>query len=224
MKIKFLLFTVVACVIAFTSCKKDDPSSSPEPMPTPVPTASKQLRKITKTEANIVTVYNLTYNAANKLLSYKTADNSEYLAFSYDTEGNLTGIEQKDTSFKNIYNYTYQNNIPVTGTFKSWQIEAGEIGDLIEDDQLTYTVSNNKVTNIRLDMLQAGSSADLALSYTGENLTRVASEGLFSYTADFSFGTHPSAFPKVSNYVLDQEQQAIFQKIYSTAMTMTGMC
>lgn len=201
MKIKFLLAIGMGALIAFNSCKKDHSTTTTPGGPT---THSKQLKKVTVTESGTTTVYNLSYDAANRLLSYKNPDNSQYVLFSYDAQGNLTGIEQKDDEFKNIYSYTYQDNIPATGLFKSWQLAAGQPDELIEDDHLTYTVSNNKVTGIRLDMLQTGSTVDLQLTYTANNLTRVVSTGQIEYTADFSFGTHRSAFPKVSDYVLDQ--------------------
>lgn len=198
MKIKFLMAAAVVTVVAFTSCKKDD-------APTPTPAATKKLKKLTKVEAGITTVFNLSYDATGKLTSYKTADNSEYVLFTYDATGNLTGIEEKEAGFKNFYNYTYQNNKPVSGTFKSWELVAGQADELIEDDVLTYTVANNQVTNINLEMLQAGEETDLALSYAGGNLTKVVSNSAqFPYTATFGFGTHRSAFPKVSNWVLDQ--------------------
>lgn len=205
MKLRFLFSTIIACAIAFTSCKKDEPAPGTSPNPSPVPQPqTKRLKKVTETEGTNVTVYNLTYDAPGRLVSYKNADNSKYVVFTYDAQGNLTSVEEQEEDFKNIYNYAYQNNIPVSGTLKSWTIVNGQPDELIEDDQLTYTVSNGKVTNIRLEMLQSGNIADLQLTYTGDNLTKVESGGGTPYTALFGFGSHRSAFPKVSSYVLDQ--------------------
>jgi len=198
MKIKFLLAAAVAYAVALTSCKKDDPSPS-------VPnTQSKKLKRLTKTEGGSTKVYDLTYDASNRVVSYKTANNSDHILFSYDNQGNLTGIEEKEDEFRNIYTYTYQNNKPVSGTFKSWKVVPGQADELIEDDQLTYTVVNNQVSRIHLEMLQTAEESDLQLTYSNNNLVKVVSEGGLSYTADFSFGTKRSAFPKVTNYVLDQ--------------------
>jgi YD repeat-containing protein len=202
MKFKFLLAATIAALLALASCKKDDTATPDSPANTPPP--SKKLKKVTMTEDGITTIYNLAYDGANRLLSYKTADNAEYVLFSYDAQGNLTGIEEKEEEFKNIYTYSYENNAPATGVFKSWRVIAGQADELIEDDRLTYTVNSNKVTGISLEMLQAGAQVDLQLTYTGGNLTKVISTGAVPYTADFSFGTQHSAFPKVSNYVLDQ--------------------
>jgi YD repeat-containing protein len=200
MKIKFLLGAAVVSLLAFNSCKKDDktnPSNGNQG-------SSKKLKKVTKTAGAVVTVYNLAYDGSNHLLSYRSSDNSEYVLFSYDAQGNLTGIEQKEEEFKNSYSYTYQGNLPASGIFKSWRQVAGQPDELVEDDRLTYTVSNNKVTKMKLEMLQTSSEVNLQLTYAGANLVKVTSDGPFSYTADFNFGTHRSAFPKVSNYVLDQ--------------------
>lgn len=199
MKLRFLFSLAVASIIALSSCEKDDPATTASGNPP----AAKRLKKVTSTEAGVTTVYNLTYDN-NKLVSYKTADNSKYVNFSYDAQGNLSGIEDQEEDFKNIYAYTYLNNIPTSGTLKSWQLVSGQPAQLIEDDSLTYTVVNNQVTAIRLDMLQTGDVANLQLTYTNANLTKVVSDGPTGYTADFSFGTHRSAFPKVSKFVLDQ--------------------
>lgn len=203
MKKRFLLATAVAAILAFSSCKKDDPGTpSPEN-----PATSKQLKKITKTENGTVTVYNLTYDAFNRLLSYKSTDNSESIQFTYDAAGNLTGIEQReDNEFKNIYTYTYLNNVPVSGTFKSWELTAGEPDAMIEDDKLTYTIANNQVSKIKLEMLQdGGSESNLLLTYSNGNLTNVTTEGVNIFTANFTFGNKKAVFPKVTNWVLDQE-------------------
>ena len=201
MKQRLLLATGVAVLLIFSSCKKDKPGT---PEPTNPGTITKQLKKVTKTEAGIVTVYNLTYDAAKKLTAYKSADNSESILFTYDAAGNLTGIEQKDHEFKNIYAYTYANNVPVSGTFKSWELTAGEPDVLIEDDKLTYTVTNNQVSKINLEMLQDDAELDLLMTYTNGNLTKIATDGAATYTANFTFGTKKAVYPKVTPYVLDQ--------------------
>lgn len=187
-------------MLFFSSCKKDKPGT-PDPIPNP-PATTKQLKKITKTDAGITTVYSLTYDAAKRLTSYKSADNSESILFTYDAAGNLTGIDQKDHEFKNKYVYTYANNIPVSGTFKSWQVAAGQPDQLIEDDKLTYTITNNQVSKIKLEMEDV--ELNLLLTYTNGNLTKVTTEGAALYTANFTYGTKKAAYPKVTPWILDQ--------------------
>jgi len=200
MKQKFLLATGVAAMLFFSSCKKDKPGT-PDPTPNP-PATTKQLKKITKTDAGVTTVYTLTYDAAKRLTSYKSADNSESILFTYDGAGNLTGIDQKDHEFKNKYVYTYANNVPVSGTFKSWQVAAGQPDQLIEDDKLTYTVTNNQVSKIKLEM--ADVELNLLMTYTNGNLTNISTEGAALYSANFTYGTKKPAYPKVTPWVLDQ--------------------
>ena len=74
--------------------------------------------------------------------------------------------------------YTYSNNVPVSATFKSWQMTAGEPDDLIEDDVLTYTVSGGQVTKIHLEMTQAGESEDFNLTYTNGNDHLISAFGM----------------------------------------------
>lgn len=197
MKTKILFASAVFASLAFSSCKKDDP----DPAPTPV--VEKKLKKITKTENGTVTVYNLSYDAAGKLLSYKSTDNKEFILFSYDAAGNLTGLEQQDHDFKNSYAYTYVNNVPVSATFKSWDISGGLPGTLIEDDVLAYTVANNQVEKIKLTV-QGGAVTTFNFTYTNGNLTRVNNDGVIPIISEFTYGTKKPMYPRVTNWVLDQ--------------------
>ena len=162
------------------------------------------MKKITKTENGETTLYNFTYDASKRLTSYKSTDNLEQVLFTYDGGGNIIKVEETEEDFRNIYTYTYNNGVPVSGTFKSWQKHAGEPDELIEDDILTYTLENDQVTNIHLNMTQYGEEVDFKLSYANGNLTRVESSGLYPFTASFAYGNKKAAFPKLSKYVLDQ--------------------
>lgn len=198
MKHLSLIATIAVALLSFASCKKD--SSDPVPG-----NSGKKLVKVIETEDGQVTTYNLTYNNDNRLTSVKSTDDSKSTIFTYDNAGNLTGIEQReDNDFKNVYTYTYQNNIPVSGTFKSWQLTAGEPDALIEDDKLTYVVTGNQVSNIKVDMLQGESSLNFSVTYADGNPKSIVSDGPYKYSANFSYGTHKPVFPQVTNWVLDQ--------------------
>lgn len=186
--------------LIFTSCKKDDSVQTD----TGNGNTSKLLKKITKTQNGETTVYNFTYDANKRLTTYKSTDGSEQLVFTYDGAGNISKVEETEDNFKNIYTYTYNNNVPVSGTFKSWQKHAGEPDELIEDDLLTYTLQNDQVTKIHLNMTQYGEEVDFSLSYTNGNLSKVESTGGYSFTATFTYGNKKAPFPKLSKYVLDQ--------------------
>ena len=196
---KFIWIAGAMAALSFTSCKKDDSTETGGGG-----TTTKLLKKITTTENGETTVYTLTYDANKRLASMTSADNQESTLLSYDAAGNLIKVEEKEDNFKNIYVYTYSNNVPVSATFKSWQQTAGEPDDLIEDDVLTYTVSGGQVTKIHLEMTQAGESEDFNLTYTNGNLTKVEAATPGLYTATFGYGSKKPIFPQISKYVLDQ--------------------
>src|SRR5688572_5308284 len=190
------LFLVALMALAFASCKKDESTTDPV-------TASKRLKKITKTESGNTTVYNLLYDGAKRLTSIKSTDDSEVILLSYDAAGNLVKIEETEDMFHNIYNYTYANGVPVSATFKSWQKQAGQPDELIEDDVLTYTVASGNVTGIHMEMAD-GTEMDFALSYANGNLAKVNTVGNDFYSATFTWGSKKSPYPPMSKYVLDQ--------------------
>jgi hypothetical protein len=198
---KIVFMTAAFAALMLTACKKEKSEQQPGTPGTP---SAKVLKKITKTENGHTTVYNLTYDAS-RLMTIKSADNTEFTNFTYDGSGNVLKVEETEYEFKNIYTYTYNNGLPVSGTFKSWQRHAGEPDELIEDNILGYTITNNQVSKMHLNMTQADEQMDFNLTYTNGNLTKVVSDGgMFPYTATFTYGTKKAAFPKVYKYVLDQ--------------------
>ncbi|MFT3826249.1 MAG: hypothetical protein QM731_20160 [Chitinophagaceae bacterium] len=197
MKKLFLAAGMIA-TLTIASCKKDKADDSP------VNNDSRLLSKVTSTEGGQTSTYTLSYDANKHLTSIRSSDDVEVTSFTYDANGNLTRVEDVDDNFKNIYTYTYTNNVPVSGTFKSLKKHAGEPEELIEDDRLTYTVTNNQVTKIHLDMNLAETEADFTLAYANGNLSKVTMDGTDMYTAEFTFGTKRSPYPQLSKYVLDQ--------------------
>jgi YD repeat-containing protein len=197
---KKIFLPAAACVLlAFTSCKKDKETTPGNGTP------AKLLTKLAKTENNKTTVFNLLYDGNKRLTSYKSADNQVGIIFTYDANGNVTKVEDTEDDFKNIYTYTYNNGVPVSGTFKCWQKTAGEPDELIENDQLTYTVTNNQVSKIHIAFALSADAADFTLTYgTNGNLVKAVSTGITGYTASFGYGTKKPVFPIVSKYILDQ--------------------
>lgn len=204
MKKVFVLAGLLSALV-FTSCKKDKDDNGGNNGGDGNP-ATKLVKKMTETENGVSTVYNFTYNDAKKITRFAAADGSKYVNFTYDAAGNLTKVESVEDDFKNVYSYTYNNNIPVSGTLKTWEMNGGQAGDLIEDDELTYTVENGQVTKIKLFMKQSDMEVNMNLSYTNGNLTKIESapNSLYSYKANFTFGTKKSPFLQLSKYVLDQ--------------------
>ena len=193
---QLFMMAVAFIALTFTSCKKEDSTTNPG-------TASKLLKKLTKTENGEVTVYNFTYDASKRLTSIKSPDESEVTLLSYDAAGNLVKIDETEAEFHNIYSYTYANGLPVSATFKSWQKQAGGPDQLIEDDVLTYSVTGDKVTGIEMEMSD-GSQMDFALTYTNGNLTKVNTVGSDFYSALITWGVKKSPYPPAAKFVLDQ--------------------
>jgi YD repeat-containing protein len=196
---KLVLLTGMLAALGFSACKKENSRQTPGGGST-----AKRLKKITKTENNETIGYNFIYDGNQRLTAIRSADNKEETLFSYDAAGNLTGVQETEADFKNRYTYTYQNSIPVSGTFKSWELTAGEPDGLVEDDVLTYTVSGGQVSKIHLDRTLEGEEMDFNLSYTNGNLTKAESVGAEVYKAVFTYGNKKPLFPTLSKYVLDQ--------------------
>ncbi|GAB4093453.1 hypothetical protein [Flaviaesturariibacter terrae] len=186
--------------LSLTACKKKDSNSNPGTGGS----TTMYLKKLTETENGVSKVYNFTYDSQHRLLQFKTTDNSETTVFSYDAAGNLVTVDESETEFHNIYSYTYSNGKPVSGTFKSWKHIPGQPDELYEDDQLTYTVTANRVTGMHLEMLLDADSDDFTFSYDANGEVTQVSDNAGMYKASFTYGNHKTAFPSISAWVLDQ--------------------
>jgi YD repeat-containing protein len=220
MKKIFVLAGLLSALV-FTSCKKDKDSNDDNNNGGGNNPTTKLVKKMTETENGVNTVYNFTYNDAKKLTRFASADGKEYVNFTYDAAGNLTKVESVEDDFKNVYTYTYNNNVPVTGALKTWEVVNGQAGDLIEDDELTYTVENGQVSKIKLYMKQSDLEVNMNLTYTNGNLTKIESapNSTYTYKATFTFGSKKSPFPQLSKYVLDQ---AGFSLMFSSKNELTS--
>jgi YD repeat-containing protein len=207
---KQLLMLALAAV-SLASCKKDKIDNNSDPGgtdPDPVPT-TKLLKKVTQTTNGNSTVYNFLYNGNKQLTSVKTADNSDVTNFTYDDDGNVTKVESRDEIFHNIYEYVYENGVPVRGTFKSYLLENGA-ETLSEDDVIHYTVEEGRVTKINMDMNMQQQEMNFILTYNSSgNVTKIQTDGSDVYTAEFTYGTKKPVFPKVFKFVLDQAGYAV---------------
>jgi YD repeat-containing protein len=219
---KILLVAGIAIGFTFLSCKKD---KAQQPGPGNGG-ATKRLKKTTETENGQTTIYNWAYDANKRLIAIKSTNEIESTLFTYDGDGNLIKIEETESEFKNIYTYSYNNGVPVSGAFKSWHKQNGEADELIEDDLLTYTMANNQVAKIHLDMTLALEEADFIFTYNNGNLVKIESEGVTGYTASFTFGNKKPVFPLISKYVLDQAgfslQFAASHELLSAAFDFPG--
>jgi YD repeat-containing protein len=201
---KLILGAFIA--LTFAACKKEkDPTPAPGPGPGPDPgTPAKLLKRITKTENGQTTLYTLNYDDNKRLVSYTSNDQSEGLQFTYDNSGNVVKMEEQHDQVHNIYTYTYNNGVPVSGNFKSYIVHGSEQEELDENDDLTYTVQNGRVTKILMKMNLQQQEIPFVLTYTDGNVTRIQTEGSTAYAANFTYGNKKSGIPQVYKYVLDQ--------------------
>ncbi|RYY87791.1 MAG: hypothetical protein EOO15_10855 [Chitinophagaceae bacterium] len=199
MKRTIIAATALAA-LSLTACKKKDTETTPG---NTQPTVA-YLKKLTETQNGTSKVFTFTYDNQHRLLNFKTANNSEGTVFTYDATGNLTSVDEKEEDFHNLYTYTYASGKPVSATFKSWVRSNGQDGALFEDDALTYTVTGNRVTGMHLEMLQDNDEMDFTLTYDANGEVTEIKDGNNIYKANFTWGTHKSAMPAVTSWVLDQ--------------------
>lgn len=197
------LFALLALCMA--SCKKDKINNDDDNgggTPPPPPTA-KVLKKQTQVTNGVSTVYNFIYNDNKQLTSIKTSDNTDVTNFTYDGSGNVTKVESNDGEAHNVYVFEYENGIPARGSYKSFSINNGA-EELTEDDVIHYTVENNKVTKINMDMNVQQQEVNFVLTYDNNgNVTEIKTDGSDIYKATFTYGNKKPIFPKAFKFVVD---------------------
>jgi YD repeat-containing protein len=202
MKRHFLVALIA--VSSLVACKKEN-NETRNPSN---PHSSKILKRIVETKDGQTTTYNFSYDASKRLSSVSSADNSEVTSFTYANDGNVTKIENKEGNERNLFEIAYNNGIPVSGTYKTFQ-KNGANETLTEQYGLQYTVENALVTKIKMIIPadpandDEGYELDYTLSYTSGNLTKVETGGLFAYAATFTYGNKKPAFPVMFKYALD---------------------
>ncbi|HTM93461.1 MAG TPA: hypothetical protein VL095_13655 [Flavisolibacter sp.] len=204
MKRHFLVALVA--LSSLVACKKEkgkDDTNTPGN-----PGTSKILKRMVQTKDGQTTTYNISYDANKRLSSVSSTDNSEVTSFTYANDGNVTKIENKEGNERDVFEITYNNGIPVSGTYKTFE-KNGANETIVDQYSLQYTVENALVTKIKMiipadpENDEDGYELDYTLSYTGGNLTKVETGGWFGYTVSFTYGNKKPMFPAIFKYVLD---------------------
>lgn len=202
---KYFLFTLIT-LTALVACKKEKGTENPGGSN---PGSSKVLKRIVETKAGQTTTYNFSYDANKRLTSVASTDNSEAMSFTYAGDGNVTKIENKEGDVRNVFEISYSNGVPVTGSYKSFEKNGTANETVTEQYTLAYTVENAQVTKIKMivpadpDNDEEGYELDYNLSYNNGNLSKVETAGQFQFVASFTYGNKKSAFPSIFKYVLD---------------------
>ncbi|RYZ23277.1 MAG: hypothetical protein EOO16_05555 [Chitinophagaceae bacterium] len=160
------------------------------------------LDKIVETTNGTSTVINFEYDLRNGLTSYASEDNRRVAHFDYD-EGRLYLVEEMDGRFQVQYFYEFNNGKPVSAQYKRWRLDTLN-GLLVDDETFTYTLQGDQVTGIRVRNVANGAQQEYSLSYDDRGeLTAIRSVGSNNYEAQFVHGSHRSAYPFITRWVLD---------------------
>jgi YD repeat-containing protein len=200
---KHLVLVLFTALVAIVGCKKDDDKPGNNGGGN-----AKLVKRIIETENGETTTYDVTYDGNKRITSYKKSDNSESTNFTYDGAGNVTKIENKEVDAKNVFEFTYNNGTPVSGVFKSWEMNGTQQGDLLVTYSLDYTVSNGLVTKMKMTMEDPDEEDPIEityeLAYNNGNLASIKTLGSNAFTASFTYGNKKPVFPSTFKYVLDQ--------------------
>lgn len=178
---KKLLLLFVTLIAVVSACKDKDKTTPGNVI--------KYLKKVTAVDAGETKVYQLTYNAQNRLTSFTTEDGSEKRNLVYNDKGLLTKITLEQEGDVDVYEITYSDaGIPTTGSHKIYME-----GALARTEAYEYTVVNGKVTVIRAH--SQDSETFYRFTYAGANLTKVTTEGdAGGLEISFTFGNKKSPY------------------------------
>ena len=204
---KSFLIVVAAALTSLVACKKDkDKSDNPS---NPGNGSSKVVKRIVETENGVNTTITFTYDASKRLTSMRSSDNAELTSFTYDNNGNLTKLENKEDDTKITFEFTYNNGVPVSGKFKSFEVN-GATETLEEAYDLAYTVANGLVTKIKIiipaneEEEQEAYEEEYNITYTNGNVTRIESvNSPYPTVSTFTYGNKKPIFPNAFKHVLD---------------------
>ena len=199
---KYFLLATAAVLMTLFACKKEKNETDSS-----TPGSTKLLKRIIETEAGKTVTHNLSYDGSKRLTSITSSDNSEKISLTYGNDGNVTKIENIEGNVRNVYEFTYTNGKPVSGTFTSFEKDGVDIETLIERYTMTYTVENSLVTKIKMitdeESPEDNYEVNYDLTYSNGNLTKIETSGFASYSATFTYGNKKPIFPSVFKYALD---------------------
>lgn len=161
------VFLFVTLITFLSACKDKD---------NPAPDNSKKfLKKVVSVEAGATTVYNVTYDAQNRIISSNREDGLETREFTYNDKGFISKISLRQDKDNDVYEFIYNAaGEPQTGTHKMYSE-----GALSATENYQYTIANGKVTQIHsiIHTEDGEMETTYKLFYTGANFTKLTSEG-----------------------------------------------
>lgn len=161
------VFLFVTLITFLSACKDKD---------NPAPNNSKKfLKKVVSVEAGVTTVYNVSYDAQNRITSSNREDGVETREFSYNDKGLLSKVVLKQDRDHDVYEFNYNAaGEPEAGTHKIYME-----GALNATENYQYTLAGGKVTQIHsvTSTPEGDVETTYKLFYTGANFTKLTSEG-----------------------------------------------
>lgn len=165
MKKSVFLFVTL---ITFLSACKDKNNPAPD-------NSKKFLKKVVSVEAGVTTVYNVAYDAQNRIISSNREDGVETREFTYNDKGLLSKVVLKQDRDHDVYEFNYNaTGEPQAGTHKIYME-----GALSASEKYLYTLANGKVIQIHsvTNTEDGEMETTYKLSYTGANFTKLTAEG-----------------------------------------------
>lgn len=186
MKQLFLLGLV--CLVIASGCKKDGTGESPS-------TTTKYLQRYVTTIDGESVTYTLHYDTKNRLVRYNSDEDDYKSTITYDNQDNPITFELESEGQRQVFEITYNNaGVPLSATSVLTDLEnpRTEIATAI-----TYELANGKISQMHFTD-ELGNEAIYALSYVGDNLTRVAYTGEDGgIVLTWKYGNKKSAFSAV---------------------------
>lgn len=163
---KKLAFLFVTLITVVSACKDKDNTTPNNP--------SKFLKKVTAVEEGVTHVYNLSYDAQNRIIASDREDGAETRKFTYNNKGQLSKVDLKNDKDLDVYEFTYNAaGEPQGGTHKIYME-----GALNTTENYQYTLTGGKVTAIRsvVDTEDGEEVTNFKLEYTGANFSKLTAE------------------------------------------------
>jgi YD repeat-containing protein len=183
-------------LLALASCRKDSTTTTNTVENPLIPSANTMLVSSMTTHGY---VSRFQYDSSNRLVAETDSgvfDNgTETLSstFGYDNQGNLTKREISGKDGDTTYNITYVNGQPTSATFVANIIASAITTPHTITGTITYTVANNKVTEI--DGAVYPTSQKLKITYSGNNVASIIANGAFDNAVfSYTYGTNKSPF------------------------------
>lgn len=216
MKQTFLISLI--CLVAASGCQKNSDDAPPS-------ATTKYLQRYVTTTDGQSATYILQYDSKNRLTRYHSEEDDYHSKITYDNQGNPTTFELESGGSKQVFHITYSNTgVPISAVSTLTDLE--NPGEALETE-ITYEIANGKVSKMHFTD-ESGNEASYALSYVGNNLTRVTMTGdNGELELTWKYGNKKSAFSAARfEYLVIPDLFAVFSsenEMTESKLEITGL-